>query len=139
MRRASLAICVLVLALGCAGEAAQEWEISGLSTPPPETLQAHAASVRAAGGRVFLWSNIDPVHLDALGLTRFSRGTSFSLGATKPDVRFYRRGLLVAGGAASEVRFFDDRTENVAMALRLGIEAEMCLEGPAELRQRLFA
>lgn len=60
MRRASLAVCVLVLALGCAGEAAQEWEISGLSTPPPETLQAHAASVRAAGGRVFL-AEVDAV------------------------------------------------------------------------------
>lgn len=50
-------------------------------------------------------------------------GSSCWLGAVKPDPRFYRRALGVAGAEAGRSLFFDDRAVNVEAACVFGIDA----------------
>ncbi|MCC7070489.1 MAG: HAD-IA family hydrolase [Deltaproteobacteria bacterium] len=90
----------------------------------------------AAGLRVVLWSNTDPIHL-----ARMARAlpplplehVSFALGAQKPDPEFFRRGLARLGAAPV---FVDDRADNVAAARALGVRAHQ-VQGPAEARAAL--
>lgn len=90
----------------------------------------------AQGLRVVLWSNTDPIHL-----ARMARAlppvplehVSFALGAQKPDLEFFRRGLARLDRAPV---FVDDRADNVAAAGSLGIRAHQ-VRGPAQARAAL--
>ncbi len=90
----------------------------------------------AAGLRVVLWSNTDPIHLARMAQALPPlplEHVSFALGAQKPDPEFFRRGLARLGAAPV---FIDDRADNVAAARALGIRAHQA-QGPAEARAAL--
>jgi HAD superfamily hydrolase (TIGR01509 family) len=90
----------------------------------------------AAGLRVVLWSNTDPIHLEKMARALPPlplHHVSFALGAKKPDPEFFRRGLARLDEAPV---FVDDREDNVAAARALGVPAHQVL-GPAAARQAL--
>lgn len=88
----------------------------------------------AALGPVRLWSNTDPIHWRVLqhGLRSFSGSgisgdfddvatLSFRCGFMKPDPRFYAAAL--GNDDPGDVLFLDDRAENVAAAIAMGVNA----------------
>lgn len=90
----------------------------------------------AAGLRVVLWSNTDPIHLEKMARALPPlplEHVSFALGAQKPDAEFFRRGLARLGEAPV---FVDDREDNVAAAHAAGVPAHQ-VRGPAAARQAL--
>lgn len=94
-------------------------------------------AVAARGLRTVFWSNTDPVHAGALGLSpERGHALSFAIGANKPDVRFFARALTLCGAAPGDVLFLDDREENVRAAENLGIDAQINVDAGASLRQR---
>jgi putative hydrolase of the HAD superfamily len=94
---------------------------------------------------VLIWSNTDPLHFDTLAQqcpTLRSQdihlGLSYELGCEKPDPLFFTRALESAGLAPPQVVFFDDRADNVAAALELGIDAVQ-VTSHAEIQSHLEA
>ena len=85
----------------------------------------------AAQGPLRLWSNTDPIHWRVLqhALRRFSGGSdfddvatlSFRCGFMKPDPLFYAAAL--GTDDPGDVLFLDDRAENVAAAIVVGVNA----------------
>jgi glucose-1-phosphatase len=61
---------------------------------------------------------------------------SFQEGVMKPEKRIYEAAILSAGVAPEEIFFTDDREENVAAALQLGIQSAV-FQSEAGLRQQL--
>lgn len=89
-----------------------------------------------AGLRVVLWSNTDPIHLEKMARALPPlplEHVSFALGAQKPDLEFFRRGLARLGEAPV---FVDDRDDNVAAARAAGVRAHV-VQGPAAARAAL--
>jgi putative hydrolase of the HAD superfamily len=72
------------------------------------------------------------------GLSRSLRVrlSSCYLGLHKPDLAYYRRALDILDCAPERVLFIDDRTENVAAAREVGIQA-LLFEGEKKLRAQL--
>jgi FMN phosphatase YigB (HAD superfamily) len=76
---------------------------------------------------VELWTNIDRLHLEELGLVQLTTHTNIRLvascgvGARKPDDVFFAHAL--AGRDVGLCHFFDDDGRNIAAALALGIHA----------------
>jgi FMN phosphatase YigB (HAD superfamily) len=67
------------------------------------------------------------------------RALSFEVGAAKPDPAHFRAALALAGAAPREAVFADDRSEMVAAARSLGIDAfavQSSTSLEAELRRR---
>ncbi|MEV4218007.1 HAD-IA family hydrolase [Nonomuraea sp. NPDC049725] len=62
-------------------------------------------------------------HLDRLGLTYFADAvvSSARVGVAKPDRRIYEIAAELAGAAPERCLFVDDRAENVAAAVALGM------------------
>lgn len=80
----------------------------------------------ASLGPVRVWSNIDPIHWrvlqESLGTSFDDVATlSFRCGFLKPDPRFYAAAL--GDDDSRDVLFLDDRSENVAAACAVGIDA----------------
>jgi len=49
--------------------------------------------------------------------------SSCYLGLRKPDLAMYRRALDILGRPAERILFIDDRAENVAGAMKVGMQA----------------
>ncbi|MCA9241715.1 MAG: HAD family phosphatase [Planctomycetales bacterium] len=85
----------------------------------------------AAGHRLGILSNTNAVHWPFLTDGRFPElndafelhVTSFGAGAMKPDPRIYHYAAERAGVPATELFFVDDRADNVAGALQVGVDA----------------
>jgi FMN phosphatase YigB (HAD superfamily) len=90
----------------------------------------------ARGHAVHLWSNTDPIHLEAMSRELpagvFADTVSFRLGAQKPSASYWRR----ARARGQPALYLDDRADFVAEARRAGIEAR-CSEGPRAARALL--
>ncbi|MGM0578179.1 MAG: HAD family hydrolase [Myxococcota bacterium] len=71
-------------------------------------------------------SNTDPVHIRALGPLPGAERLlySFDLGATKPDRRAFEAALALVSHPPERIRYVDDRADNVAAALEVGLRAE---------------
>ena len=84
-----------------------------------------------AGHRLGLLSNVGPVHWDFIRNGRFppipgcfeTLVLSYEVRSVKPEPDIYRRAISQAGVPAEEIFFVDDRKENVAGALKAGIDA----------------
>jgi FMN phosphatase YigB (HAD superfamily) len=77
---------------------------------------------------VAVWSNTDPIHWSALHtqssvLSGCTLSPSFAVGAMKPSPAFFQRARATLGDA--HVLFLDDRSDNVAAARALGIDAHV--------------
>lgn len=78
--------------------------------------------------RVFLWSNVSPLHLDFLRqrlpvLERFAGlHVSFELGALKPDPAFYTAAIARGGLCPERCVFIDDVEANLEGARAFGIQ-----------------
>lgn len=70
-------------------------------------------------------STIDPIHAGVLGDLPGASPVvySFRLGLAKPDPRAFAFALARCPVAAAEVRYLDDRQENVDAATKLGMQA----------------
>lgn len=87
----------------------------------------------AAGARVHLWTNTDPIHLERM-LAELPAGVvastaSFRLGAMKPQPAFFERARALGEPAI----FLDDRLDVVDAARSAGVRATRCL-GPVAAR-----
>jgi FMN phosphatase YigB (HAD superfamily) len=98
--------------------------------PWPE-MEALAAAVVVSGTPTYLASNTDPLHFAHLSaripvLARM-RGlhVSYEARALKPEAAFYQRALERWRLAPEHCLFLDDRPENVAGALALGLRARV--------------
>ncbi|OHE76548.1 MAG: hypothetical protein A2107_09815 [Verrucomicrobia bacterium GWF2_62_7] len=100
---------------------------SDIFTEIPETI----ALVRQLKGRVplALLSNTNEMHIDwVMGRWDFMRlfddlVLSFREGCAKPEPEIYRRALAKMAVKPAEAFFVDDRPENVAGALAVGMDA----------------
>jgi FMN phosphatase YigB (HAD superfamily) len=92
----------------------------------------------AAGLDVRVWSNTDPIHLEKMAAQlpplRLD-SVSFRVGAMKPQREFFEKNIALLGGPAF---FVDDRADNVAMALELGVKSQR-VDGPDEARAAIRA
>jgi putative hydrolase of the HAD superfamily len=104
--------------------------------PWPE-MESLAEESLAAGHRVYLLSNTDPIHFRYLCekrpfLTRLSgHCLSFEVRHVKPEAEFFTAALTRFGLAPSGCAFVDDRPSNVEAARALGIPS-MVHEGDVE-------
>ena len=92
----------------------------------------------AAGLDVRVWSNTDPIHLEKMAAQLpplRMEGVSFRVGAMKPRREFFERNIALLDGPAF---FVDDRADNIAMALELGVKAQR-VDGPDEARAAIRA
>jgi putative hydrolase of the HAD superfamily len=117
-------------ALGRSFPAGQTAELIRLDIASWLHLQAGTVALiedlAAAGHRLALLSNAPAEIAEvvaALPVARHFSHCAFScyLGAVKPDPECYRAALAVLGARPADVVFLDDRTENVAAAVALGI------------------
>lgn len=103
--------------------------------------------LKAAGHRLGLLSNTNPVHWRFFMDGRFPvlnrvfevEIGSFHVGAMKPDPKIYHAAIERAGVPAERVFFTDDREENVAGAIACGIDAVLLTDTETletELRAR---
>lgn len=115
-------------ALGFRGQFEDFAELwSDIFTEIPETI----ALVRQLKGRVpmALLSNTNEMHVDwVMGRWDFMRlfdnlVLSFREGCAKPEPEIYRRALAKMSVKPAEAFFVDDRPENVAGALAVGMDA----------------
>lgn len=101
----------------------------------------------AAGVRLGVLSNTSASHWKYVTSGRYAlmQGNfdvtvlSFKVGAMKPDPRIYQAAIDLAGVPPEAIFFIDDRPENVAGALRAGLDAVVYQNTPLiaqELRQR---
>jgi FMN phosphatase YigB (HAD superfamily) len=119
---------------------------------PIEPMWKLARSLAAAGNRLAILSNTNPVQWEYITDGRFplvamGQGVSafdwailsYEARAMKPDPAIYEQAIRRAGVAAEEVFFTDDRLENVEGARAVGIDAVHFTNTEqlaAELRQR---
>jgi putative hydrolase of the HAD superfamily len=108
--------------------------------------------LRAAGSRLGLLSNINPVHWDFVSRGQYPwllhgqdgglfdvTVLSYQAKAMKPDARIYQHAARLAGVDIGEMFFVDDRDENVAGARAAGIDAVQFVDAHqlrAELQSR---
>jgi putative hydrolase of the HAD superfamily len=84
---------------------------------------------------LMMLSNTSPLHRDIclgdLGLARFFAHCFISceIGAMKPDPAIYRTVLTRTQHDPANIWFFDDRQENVDMAINLGFNAHLSFGG----------
>ena len=104
------------------------------ATPDPLAHRL-VADLRAAGYRTVLATN---QQVERMGWMRSQLGYdglcdidaySCTLGAAKPDPRYFTAVLSLAGVSADEALFVDDNAENIAAARALGIRV---LHHPAD-------
>ena len=89
------------------------------------------AHLRAAGYRLGILSNTCEAHWEFVSCGRYAvlkelfevEILSFRLGSMKPETPIYEAAIAASGVAAEEIFFTDDRSENVAGALRAGMDA----------------
>jgi putative hydrolase of the HAD superfamily len=62
--------------------------------------------------------------------------SSCYLGLRKPDLAIYKRGLDILGRSPERILFIDDREENVASAVAVGMKG-IRFEGAEALRSKL--
>jgi FMN phosphatase YigB (HAD superfamily) len=93
---------------------------------PPVTEMVDAVIPFAMAGRLVLASTTNPWHwtlvrhrLSAVGLPEVPAVLSFAIGTAKPEVAFYDAVRTVIGDV-DDATFVDDRSVNVAAALRHG-------------------
>jgi putative hydrolase of the HAD superfamily len=97
------------------------------SAPFPEAIAVLAAVARARRARVFTLNNesreLNGYRIDKFGLAPHVEAflSSCYLGLAKPDEAIYRRALEIVHAAPGECVFVDDRPENVAPAVALGL------------------
>jgi FMN phosphatase YigB (HAD superfamily) len=109
------------------------WQ-SRLGSIPPQRLEQLTA-LKAQGYRLFLLSNTDLIHLQALGFepTSVKEPALFKeifekeyyspfLGRCKPDLAVFQRVLEDSQLRADETLFIDDLQENIQAAQRLGMQ-----------------
>jgi putative hydrolase of the HAD superfamily len=109
--------------------------------------------LHAAGNRIGLLSNINPVHWSFVSQGQYpwlQRPThsgslfdymvlSYEAKSMKPDPRIYEHAAQLAGVNADQLFFVDDREDNVAGALAAGIDAVQFIDAQrlrAELQSR---
>jgi FMN phosphatase YigB (HAD superfamily) len=106
-------------------------------------------SLSAAGNRLAILSNTNPVQWDYITDGRFPLVAldsaesafdwailSYEAQAMKPDAAIYEAAITRGGVAAEDVFFTDDREENVAGALAVGIDAVL-FTGADDLQAQL--
>jgi FMN phosphatase YigB (HAD superfamily) len=87
------------------------------------------ALLEAVRPACLVWSNTDPLHAGLVRsapalATRIARwSVSFELGVEKPCALFFARALAQAALEPWQVVYVDDRSENVAQACALGVDA----------------
>jgi putative hydrolase of the HAD superfamily len=103
-------------------------------------------SLAAAGERLGILSNTNEVHWQFITSGRFPRllpgpfeqvVLSFEERCMKPDVAIYQAAARRAGVESREIFFVDDREENVAGALRAGVDAVL-FQGVPQLTRELL-
>lgn len=60
---------------------------------------------------------------------------SYQLGSMKPDPSIYRQMLHLIDNIPENIYYFDDRKDNVDMAIKFGINAQLSWGGPIIIRQ----
>jgi putative hydrolase of the HAD superfamily len=112
-------------------EPAAYWQdVAARALTPDELADAQAVDLR-------LWSD---VAVEAVTATRQAAAAGLRLallsnsrlGLLKPDPAIFRAALEALDAAPADVVFLDDRTENVAAARLIGIDAHAC-PGPQAL------
>ena len=103
----------------------------GFWTNFDETMLAWTGTLRSAGYRLALLSNLPPDLGEALRrrpgfLDLFDHVTySYEVRAVKPEREIYESCLAGVGTAAAETLFLDDRPENIAGAVACGIVSHL--------------
>ncbi len=104
---------------------------SDLWTRPNPDVLALASSIKAAGCRIAILSNMT-FELLAILRTKFDWLQEFEVqiwscehGCAKPDETIYRSSLADLGCEPTRALFFDDRPRNVEAAKRIGIQAHV--------------
>ncbi len=112
---------------------AAAWNATCFCGVPEENI-AVLKKLKSRGYRLFLLSNTNALHIEAIrkhsGLFAYSRFTacfeaiyySHLVGLRKPDAAFFQRVLDDNQLPAGECLFVDDRSENVATAKEMGLE-----------------
>ncbi len=119
---------------------------------PIEPMWEIARNLAAAGNRLALLSNSNPVQWDYITDGRFPilavgqpvsafdwAILSYEVGSMKPDRAIYDAAIQRAGVAAHEIFFTDDRLENVEGARAVGIDAVQFIDAEqfaADLQSR---
>lgn len=119
---------------------------------PIEPMQRLLANLAAAGNRMAILSNTNPVQWEHIirgqfPAVAFGRQScafhwailSYEVGLMKPEPEIYEAAIKKAGVAPHEIFFTDDRSENVAGAKAVGIDAVQFVDAKqtaAELRAR---
>jgi FMN phosphatase YigB (HAD superfamily) len=110
--------------------------------PWPE-MESLAEAALAAGHPVYLLSNTDPVHYEYLRrrtpvLDRFTgHHLSYEVHLAKPDPRYFETALARFGLSPEACAFVDDRGDNCAAALSVGIPSFVHRGDPEEVRRFL--
>ena len=124
----------LVHRLGLTASVEELMQVWWRATPDPLARRL-VAELRAAGYRTVLATN---QQVERMGWMRSQLGYdglcdvdaySCTLGAAKPDPRYFTAVLSLAGVSADEALFVDDNAENIAAARALGIRV---LHHPAD-------
>ncbi len=103
--------------------------------------------LHAAGHRLGILSNTNPLHwafvtdgrYPALNYCFEKHCTSFAARSMKPEAKIYQHAIELASVPAAKIFFADDRAENVAGAIEVGIDAVLFTsteELKGELRKR---
>jgi putative hydrolase of the HAD superfamily len=111
---------------------------------PNVPMKAITAAVQAAGHRTGILSNTCEPHWQWCTTGRFGEfpggfeilALSYQLRSIKPDPRIYQQAVELAGVAANEIFFVDDRPENIAGAIAAGLDAVL-YTSPAALADDL--
>lgn len=122
---------------------------------PIEPMQRLLASLAAAGNRMAILSNTNPVQWEHIILGKFPvlafgkqscafqwAILSYEVNAMKPEPGIYEAAIRKAGVAPHEIFFTDDRLENVEGAKAVGIDAVQFIDAEqiaSELRARNVA
>ncbi len=116
---------------------------SDMFTPISESF-ALVEHLHATGHRLGILSNTNPLHwafvtdgrYPALNYCFEKNCTSFEARSMKPEAKVYGHAIELAGVPADKIFFTDDRAENVAGAIELGIDA-VVFTTPSELKEAL--
>jgi len=108
-----------------------------------EQVASIIAGLREAGGRVGVLSNTCDAHWRFLAEERFPilntlfevAALSFQLRTAKPEPAIYHAAAELAEVAPEEIFFVDDRSENVAGALEVGLDAVQFTSPPGLLAE----
>jgi putative hydrolase of the HAD superfamily len=98
---------------------------------PMEPSMSLVGALAEAGHRLGILSNVGPVHWNHVSSGHFPMipesfevlVLSYEVRSVKPEPDIYRQAISRAGVPAGEIFFVDDRKENVAGALKAGIDA----------------